>query len=69
MYNFWYDYVKPIYGEKAKQCYTGIDRFIVCRKSHDIYKDILEVIKQGFTLQIMTWKGHYQKKRTRKLSM
>lgn len=68
MYEFWYDYVKTKYGEKATQYYTDIDSPIVYRKSNDIYKDILEVIKQGLTVQIMTWKGHYRKKRTRKLS-
>ena len=28
MYEFWYDNVKPKYGEKAKLCYTDTDRFI-----------------------------------------
>ena len=23
MHNFWYDYVKPKYGEKAQLCYMG----------------------------------------------
>ena len=40
MCEFWYDYVKPKYGEKAKLCYVGIDSFIVYRKTDDIYKDI-----------------------------
>ena len=40
MCEFWYDYVKPKYGEKAKPCYVGIDSFIVYRKTDDIYKDI-----------------------------
>ena len=25
MYDFWYDYVKPKYGEKVKLCYMDID--------------------------------------------
>ena len=29
MYELWYDYVKPKYGEKAKLRYTDIDNFIV----------------------------------------
>ena len=67
MHKFWYDYVETKYGEKATQCYTDIYSSILYRKPDDIYKDILEVIKKGLTLQIMTWKGHYRKKRTRKL--
>ena len=40
MCEFWYDYVKPRYSEKAKLCYVGIDSFVVYRKTDDIYKDI-----------------------------
>ena len=29
MSEFWYDYVKPKYGENAKLCYMNIDSFIV----------------------------------------
>ena len=28
MYEFWYDYVKPRYDEKAKLCYMDTDSFI-----------------------------------------
>ena len=28
MYKFWYDYVKPKYGKKAKLCYMDTDSFI-----------------------------------------
>ena len=34
MYEFWYDYVKPKYGEKAKLYYKDTG------KADDIYKDI-----------------------------
>ena len=33
MYEFWYDYVKPKYGEKAKLCYMDADSFIVYIKA------------------------------------
>ena len=29
MYEFWYDYVKPKYGEKVNLCYMDKDSFIV----------------------------------------
>ena len=29
MHEFWYDYVKPKYGEKAKLCYIITDNVIV----------------------------------------
>ena len=40
IYEFWYDYVEPNYGEKAKLCYMDTDSFIVYIKTDDIYKDI-----------------------------
>ena len=40
MYEFWYDYVKSTYGEKAKLHYVGKDRFMVYIKTEDIYVDI-----------------------------
>ena len=42
MYEFWYDYVKPRYGENTKLCYMDTDSFIVPVKN-DIYKDITDV--------------------------
>ena len=48
MYEFWYDYVKPKYGEKAKLCFMDTDSFIVYIKTNDIYKDIAEDVKTKF---------------------
>ena len=48
MYEFWYDYVKPNYGEKAKLCFMVTDIFSVYIKIDDIYKDIAEDFETGF---------------------
>ena len=48
MHEFWYDYVKPKYCEKAKLCYMDTDSFIVSIKTDDIYKDIAEDVETRF---------------------
>ena len=48
MHEFWYDYVKPKYGEKEKLCDMDKDSFIVYIKTDDIYKDIAEDIETRF---------------------
>ena len=48
IYEFWYDYVKPKYGENAKFCYMNTDSFIVHVKTDDIYKDIAEDVETRF---------------------
>ena len=53
MYGFWYDYVKPIYGEKTKLLYVDTDSFIVYMKMGDIYKDIVGDVETRFDTQIM----------------
>ena len=40
MYGFWYDYLKPKYGEKVKLRYMDTDSFTVYIKTGDIYKGI-----------------------------
>ena len=37
MYKFWYDYMKPKYGNKAKLCYMDTDSFIMNIKTNDFY--------------------------------
>ena len=37
-YKFWYDYIKPKYGDRAKLRYTDTDSFII----HIITKDFFE---------------------------
>ena len=48
MYEFWYDYIKPKYQEKAKLCYMDTDSFIIHIETEDFYKDIAEDIKKWF---------------------
>ena len=48
MYEFWYDYVKEKYDEKAKLCYMDTDSYIVYIKTDDIYKDIAEDVETRF---------------------
>ena len=41
MYEFWYDYIGPTYGDKAKLCYnTDTDSFIINIKTEDFLEDI-----------------------------
>ena len=48
VYEFWYNYIKPIYGEKAKLCYMDTDSFILYIKTDDIHKDIAEDVETRF---------------------
>ena len=48
MYEFWYVYLKPKYGENAKMCYMDTDSFIVHVKTDNIYKDIAEDVETRF---------------------
>ena len=46
MYEFWYDYMKPKYGDNVKLCYMDTDNFIMNIKTEDFYKDIAYVEKR-----------------------
>ena len=48
MYEVWYDYIKPKYGEKVKLCYMDTDSFLVYIKTEDIQKDIAEDVEIRF---------------------
>ena len=48
MYEFWYDDVKPKYGENVKLCYMDTDRFIIHVKTKNIYKYIAEDVETRF---------------------
>ena len=40
MYEFWYDYIKPNYGDRAKLCYIDTDIFVIYSETKDFFKDI-----------------------------
>ena len=48
MYEFWYDYMKPKYGDNVKLCYIGTDSFIMHIKTEDFYKDIADDAVERF---------------------
>ena len=48
MYEFWYDYVKTIYQDRARLCYLDTDSFVVNIKTKDIYKDISQDVNKRF---------------------
>ena len=48
MYEFWYHYVKPEYGEKANLCYLDTDSFIVHIKTEDICVDLTKNVETRF---------------------
>ena len=48
MYNFWYDYFKPKYGDRAKLCYTDTDSFIINIITEDFFQDISSDVEKWF---------------------
>ena len=48
MYEFWYDYIKPKYGDKARLFYMDTDSFIMHIKTEDFYKDISNDVDKWF---------------------
>ena len=49
MYEFWYNYIKPKYQEKAQLCYMDTDTFIIHIKTEYFYKDIANDVKKKKT--------------------
>ena len=61
MYEFWYDYIKPKYGDKARLCYMDTDSFYI--KTEDFYKDIAKDGNKWFDT------SEYDKKNKRPLTI
>ena len=48
MFEFWYDYLKPMYGHKTRLCYTATNSFIMHIKADDFYKGISADVDKWF---------------------
>ena len=48
MYEFWYDYIKLKYGDKARLCYTDTDSLVIYVETEDFYKDIAGEVEKWF---------------------
>ena len=48
MYEFWYDYVKPKYNDKAKLCYMDTDSFVLNIFTEDFFEDINNDVERWF---------------------
>ena len=46
MYEFWYDYIKPKYQDRAKLCYRDTESFIIHIKTEDFYEDIADDVEK-----------------------
>ena len=61
MHEFWYDYLKPKYGDKVKLCYMDTDSFVIYVETEDFYKDIANDVDKWFDT------SNYDKKDERQL--
>ena len=50
MYGFWYDYIKPKYGNRVKLCYMDMDGFVMSIKTNDFYEDIAHDVEKRFDI-------------------
>ena len=48
VYEFWYDYVKPKYGENAKLCCMDTNSLIVYIKTEEIQVDLAKNVETRF---------------------
>ena len=63
MYEFWYDYVKPKYKDKAKICYMDTDSFVINIFTEDLFEDINDDVERWFDT------SNYEKNNKRPLPM
>ena len=48
MYEFWYDYTKPKYRDRAKLCYTDTDSFFIHIFTEDFFEGIANDVERWF---------------------
>ena len=67
MYEFWYDYVKNKYGNKARLCYTDTDSFVINIETNDFYKDISQDVNERFDTSNYTFDRPLPKGKNKKV--
>ena len=48
IFEFWYSYIKPKHGDKAKLCYINTDSFVIHIITDDFYRDIANDVERWF---------------------
>ena len=46
-YKFWYEYIKPKYGDRVKLCYTDTDSITARIMTEDFIETLLVMLKDG----------------------
>ena len=66
MYEFWYDYMKPKYGNNAKLCYMDTDSFIMSIRMKIFTKTLIMMLKKDLIHQIMKLIDHCLQEKIKK---
>ena len=66
MYEIWYDYMKPKYGDNVKSCYMDTDSFIMQIKQKISIKILQMMLKKDLIHETMKSIDHYLQERTKK---
>ena len=48
MYEFWYDYIKIKYQDRAKLCYMDTNSFVIQIKTEDFYEYVADDVEKWF---------------------
>ena len=62
MHEFWYDYIRQKYGDRAKLYYTDTDSFIIYIKTEDFFKIFPMMLRDSLIhlTMIKMIKGRFQ---------